>query len=110
MKTPVTKVPNTKSFLCYAFVRGLENEFSTFIQFIEKAIDVEGDMLKSVSSISCNNDEKLGAIIAEAYDKVGKQGVVLMEESESDETYVTIQQNNQQQVATKIKECCRTND
>ena len=54
------------------------------------ATDVEGDMLKSVSSISCNNDKELGAIIAEAYDKVGKQGVVLMEESESDETYVDI--------------------
>jgi len=54
------------------------------------ATDVEGDMLKSVSAISCNNDKDLGAIIAEAYDKVGKQGVVLMEESESDETYVDI--------------------
>ena len=54
------------------------------------AIDVEGDMLKSVSAISCNNDKELGAIIAEAYDKVGKQGVVLMEESESEDTYVDI--------------------
>ena len=54
------------------------------------ATDVEGDMLNSVSAISCNNDEELGAIIAEAYQKVGKQGVVLMEESESDETYVDI--------------------
>jgi chaperonin GroEL len=53
-------------------------------------IDVEGDMLKSVSSISCNNDEELGSIIADAYSKVGKNGVVLMETSESDETYVDI--------------------
>ena len=55
-----------------------------------KAIDVEGDMLSSVSAISCNNDKELGAIIAEAYDKVGKNGVVLMEESESEDTYVDI--------------------
>jgi chaperonin GroEL len=54
------------------------------------AIDVEGDMLKSVSAISCNNDQELGAIIAEAYDKVGKNGVVLMEESESEDTYVDV--------------------
>ena len=54
------------------------------------AADVEGDMLKSVSAISCNNDKKLGAIIAEAYEKVGKNGVVLMEESETEETYVDI--------------------
>ena len=56
----------------------------------EKAIDVEGDMLKSVSSISCNNDKELGAIISEAYEKVGKDGVVLMEESPTEETYVDV--------------------
>ena len=39
-------------------------------------------MLKDVSSISCNNDRELGKIIAEAYTKVGKDGVVFMEESE----------------------------
>ena len=53
-------------------------------------IDVEGDMLDNVSSISCNNDIKLGAIISEAYKKVGKDGVVLMEGSETDETYIEI--------------------
>jgi len=54
------------------------------------SVKIEGDMLKSVSSISCNNDEELGKIIAEAYTKVGKDGVVLMEESPTEETYVEI--------------------
>ena len=54
------------------------------------AVDVSGDMLKAVAAISCNNDADLGAIIAEAYEKVGKNGVVLMEESESEDTYVDI--------------------
>ena len=54
------------------------------------AIEVKGDMLKAVASISCNNDVKLGNIIAEAYEKVGKHGVVLMEESDSEDTYVDI--------------------
>jgi len=54
------------------------------------SIDVEGDMLSNVSAISCNNDAELGAIIAEAYTKVGKNGVVLMEESQTDETYVDL--------------------
>ena len=53
-------------------------------------IDVNGDMLSHVSAISCNNDVKLGKIIAEAYEKVGKNGVVLMETSETDETYVDL--------------------
>ena len=51
---------------------------------------VSGDNLKYVSTISCNNDNKLGGIIADAYTKVGKDGVVLMEESETDETYTDI--------------------
>ena len=51
---------------------------------------VSGDNLKYVSTISCNNDSELGGIIADAYTKVGKDGVVLMEESETDETYTDI--------------------
>tara|TARA_Y100001938_G_scaffold14693_1_gene18202 strand:+ start:285 stop:1853 length:1569 start_codon:yes stop_codon:yes gene_type:complete len=54
------------------------------------SINVEGDMLKDVSSISCNNDKVLGNIISEAYEKVGKDGVVLMEQSETENTYVEI--------------------
>ena len=51
---------------------------------------VSGDNLKYVSTISCNNDQELGSIIANAYTKVGKDGVVLMEESETNETYTDI--------------------
>jgi len=54
----------------------------------ESAVKIEGDMLRSVSSISCNNDVELGEIIAEAYETVGIDGVVLMESSETNETYV----------------------
>ena len=54
------------------------------------AIDVKDGMLEDVSSISCNNDRSLGMIIAEAYEKVGKDGVVFMENSETEKTYVDI--------------------
>ena len=54
------------------------------------AITVEDSMLRDISSISCNNDQVLGGIIAEAYERVGKDGVVLMEESETEKTYVEI--------------------
>ena len=50
------------------------------------SISIEGDMLRNVSSISCNNDKMLGDIIAEAYREVGKDGVVLMEESPTEKT------------------------
>ena len=70
---------------------GVTETLDSVISYLNDiAIDVEGDMLKSVSAISCNNDQELGAIIAEAYDKVGKNGVVLMEESESEDTYVDV--------------------
>ena len=37
----------------------------------ENTIEIKGDMLQQVSSISCNNDLELGKIISEAYEKVG---------------------------------------
>ena len=53
-------------------------------------IEVKDDMLDNVAAISCNNDKELGVIIADAYKKVGDDGVVLMESSETDETYVEL--------------------
>ncbi len=52
------------------------------------SIEVKKNMLEDVSSISCNNDRNLGKVISQAYSKVGKDGVVLMEESETHDTYV----------------------
>ena len=70
---------------------GVNETLDNVIKYLNNiSIDVEGDMLSSVSAISCNNDKELGKIIAEAYDKVGKNGVVLMEESESEDTYVDV--------------------
>ena len=70
---------------------GIKSGLNKVNNFLDKiSVKIEGDMLKSVSSISCNNDAELGKIIAEAYTKVGKDGVVLMEESPTEETYVEI--------------------
>ena len=70
---------------------GVKSGLKKVNDYLDKvSVKIEGNMLKSVSSISCNNDEELGEIIAEAYTKVGKDGVVLMEESPTEETYVEI--------------------
>ncbi len=53
-------------------------------------IDVNTDTLTHVAAISCNNDKTLGKIIAEAYNSVGKDGIVLMESSPTEETYVEV--------------------
>ncbi len=70
---------------------GIKSGLSKVNEYLDSIkIDVDDDMLKHVAGISCNNDEELGAIIAEAYKTVGKDGVVLMEESETEETYVEV--------------------
>jgi chaperonin GroEL len=76
-------------------IRDIKDGINSALEIVNKyltdtAIDVEGSMLEDVSSISCNNDRDLGIIIAEAYNKVGKDGVVFMETSETEDTYVDI--------------------
>ena len=76
--------------------KGIENGLQKVNQYLdEAAVEVEGDMLENVSSISCNNDKELGKIISQAYSKVGKDGVVLMEESETEKTNVEFVEGTQ---------------
>ena len=68
---------------------GIESGLKKINTYLDKkSIDVNDDMLDSVAAISCNNDTNLGGTIAEAYKVVGKNGIVLMEESEDNTTYV----------------------
>ena len=70
---------------------GVNSGLKKVNEYLEKnSIQIKDGMLESVSSISCNNDTDLGKIIAEAYTKVGKDGVVLMENSETENTYVEL--------------------
>ena len=71
--------------------QGINSALSKVNKYLtEKAIDVEGGMLEDISTISCNNDRQLGMIIAEAYEKVGKDGVVFMEVSGTEDTYADV--------------------
>ena len=70
---------------------GINSGLNKINDYLKKnAIDIKGDMLQNVSAISCNNDLSLGKIISEAYEKVGKDGVVLMEGSDTENTYVEV--------------------
>ena len=51
---------------------------------------VTKDMLNDVATISANNDKELGKIISDAYNKVGKNGIVTIERSQNHETYATV--------------------
>ena len=71
--------------------QGLQSGLNKVIDYLDSIkIDVDDDTLDHVASISCNNDKELGNIISEAYKSVGKDGVVLMEGSDTDETYVEV--------------------
>jgi len=81
-------------------IRDIKQGIETGLEKVNKeltniAVDVKGDMLENVSSISCNNDKSLGKIISQAYSKVGKDGVVLMEESETEKTNVEFVEGTQ---------------
>ena len=69
--------------------QGIDTAVDKVIEYLDSIkVDIDSEMLNNVATISCNNDKELGSIIAEAYTVVGKDGVVLMEESETEETYV----------------------
>ncbi len=69
--------------------QGIDTAVAKVIEYLDSIkLDVDDNMLDHVASISCNNDGELGKIISEAYKTVGKDGVVLMEGSDTDETYV----------------------
>jgi len=51
---------------------------------------VSGDMIAQVGTISANNDEQIGRIIAEAMKKVGKDGVITVEEAKTLETQLDV--------------------
>ena len=55
-----------------------------------KKVSNSSEMIKQVASISANNDEHIGDLIAEAFGKVGKEGVITVEESKGTETYVDV--------------------
>jgi chaperonin GroEL len=52
--------------------------------------DVKGDMIAQVGTISANNDRQIGTIIAEAMKKVGKDGVITVEEAKTMETTLEV--------------------
>jgi chaperonin GroEL len=73
--------------------RGIDKAVSAIITDLEKQskkVSNSSDMIKQVASISSNNDEMIGELIAEAFKKVGKEGVITVEESKGTETYVDV--------------------
>src|SRR5512140_2462239 len=71
--------------------RGIEMAVKAAIEAIDKmAKPVEGKDIAHIGSISANNDEEIGGIIAQAMDKVGKDGVITVEEARGLDTVLEV--------------------
>ncbi len=74
-----------------ALRRGIEKAVEVAVDEIKKLHkDVKGDMIAQVGTISANTDKQVGGIIAEAMKKVGKDGVITVEESKTMETTLEV--------------------
>jgi chaperonin GroEL len=71
--------------------RGIEKAVEAMTAEIKKmAKPVKGNMIAQVGTISANSDETIGKIIAEAMEKVGKDGVITVEEARTLETTLDV--------------------
>jgi len=73
--------------------RGIDKAVKAIVADLHKQSQVVGnkmDKIKQVASISSNNDDAVGELIAEAFEKVGKEGVITVEEAKGTDTYVDI--------------------
>jgi chaperonin GroEL len=70
--------------------KGIDDAVATLVQQLEElAIEItEDSQIKEVATISANNDEEVGNLIVTALDKVGREGIVTIEESKTGETYL----------------------
>ncbi len=73
--------------------QGIDKAVKAIVSDLEKQakkVSNSSGMIKQVASISSNNDELIGDLISEAFNKVGKEGVITVEESKGTETYVDV--------------------
>ena len=73
--------------------RGIDKAVAAIIADLEKQAQKVGnssEKIKQVAAISANNDDVIGDLIATAFAKVGKEGVITVEEAKGMETYVDV--------------------
>ena len=73
--------------------RGIDKAVQAIIIDLEKQAQKVGnssEKIKQVAAISANNDNTIGDLIATAFEKVGKEGVITVEEAKGMETYVDV--------------------
>jgi chaperonin GroEL len=73
--------------------RGIDKAVEAIVADLAKQSQTVGnssEKIKQIASISANNDDTIGELIAQAFDKVGKEGVITVEEAKGTDTYVDV--------------------
>ena len=73
--------------------KGIDKAVAKVVEYLgSTAVEVGGssEKIHSVASISANNDTAIGTIITEAFDKVGQEGVITVDEAKVSDTYVDV--------------------
>tara|TARA_B100000927_G_scaffold263429_2_gene234912 strand:+ start:937 stop:2577 length:1641 start_codon:yes stop_codon:yes gene_type:complete len=73
--------------------RGIDKAVAAIVDQLKANSEAVGDSsekIKQVAAISANNDDFIGGLIADAMEKVGKEGVITVEEAKGTETYVDV--------------------
>ena len=73
--------------------RGIDKSVEAIVASLQKQSAAVGDSsekIHQVASISANNDQTIGGLITEAFEKVGKEGVITVEEAKGTDTYVDV--------------------
>jgi chaperonin GroEL len=70
--------------------RGMDKAVQIVVEELNKQSIKVGDKVEQIATISANGDENIGKLIAEAFDRVGKDGVITVEEAKGMETYMEV--------------------
>ena len=70
--------------------RGMDKAVEIVVNELNKQSVKVGDKVEQIATISANSDEKIGQLIADAFERVGNDGVITVEESKGIETYMDV--------------------
>ena len=80
----------------YEIKEQIDKDVATVVNYIKDIKeDVDINKIREIATISANNDASIGELLANAYEKIGKDGVITMEENKGSDTYIKVVEGTQ---------------
>lgn len=74
-----------------ALKKGIKDASNKIVDYIKShSIAIKDEQIKDIATISANNDTEIGSLIADAFDKIGRDGIITVEESKDSKTTVDV--------------------